>query len=233
MKASVVMFDFFGTLVDYDARTTGTTRNAPLGFARRAGLTISTAAVDAAWQQAWTELEASASLSGREFTLLEVVGRFREALGISSTAGPADSELATDYLATWTERVVAATGLHECLTELAREHRLAVVSNTHDPGLVPSLLERLGISSFFEHVVTSVETGWRKPQAEIFMAALSRMDVPADEAVFVGDNWECDVVGPLAVGMTAVYLDAAGTRTSSRVPVVSTLAEVRALLTGH
>jgi putative hydrolase of the HAD superfamily len=52
--------------------------------------------------------------------------------------------------------------------------------------------------------VFSSEIGVRKPRPEIFHAALQRLGVAAEDALFVGDRLGADVRGARAVGMRTV-----------------------------
>lgn len=214
--ASHIYFDFFGTLVDYSPSVHPETANAPLAFAARAGLSLDAVSADALWQRAWTELDSEANVSGRECSMLEIAARFSELIGAPDSASAELSRLVTDYLAAWTANHRLAESVRSCLEDLASDHVLSVVSNTHDAGLVPAQLARFGIDHFFADVFTSIDIGWRKPRREIFDAVLAKHDVSAADAVFVGDNWEADVVGPAAVGMRSFYV---GTRGPGRVPV--------------
>jgi putative hydrolase of the HAD superfamily len=54
--------------------------------------------------------------------------------------------------------------------------------------------------------VSSAWAGARKPHPRIFDDTLAKVGVAADAAVFVGDTWGPDVVGPMSMGMRAVYL---------------------------
>lgn len=101
-------------------------------------------------------------------------------------------------------------GLAGMLRDLARTHRMAVVSNTHSPTLVPSHLERMGIADLFEAVVLSVDLGWRKPHPAIYQAALDRLGITAADAVFIGDSYVPDYVGPVKYGMRALLITPPG-----------------------
>ncbi len=85
---------------------------------------------------------------------------------------------------------------------------LGVISNV-DKAIAP-LLDELGLSQLVTIVVTSQETGFTKPHPEIFLEALRRAELPAEEAVFIGDQYQIDVLGAAAVGMKGVLLDRGG-----------------------
>ena len=57
--------------------------------------------------------------------------------------------------------------------------------------------------------VTSARVGYRKPHPAIYRSILTALGVAATEAVFVGDSWEPDVLGPIGVGMRSVLAESA------------------------
>ncbi|HZT91556.1 MAG TPA: HAD family hydrolase [Gaiellaceae bacterium] len=61
-------------------------------------------------------------------------------------------------------------------------------------------------------VLTSRTHGKTKPHETIFRQILALLDVPAEEALMVGDTLEDDVEGARAVGMQAVLVDREGRR---------------------
>lgn len=223
--ASHVYFDFFGTLVDYNPSVLPSAANAPHAFALRSGIDVTPSRASELWQAAWQELDSRAHHSGRECSIQEIANRYQELLGSPRVAVPDIDRLVAEYLAAWTAAIRPAPFVRECLADLGRDHQLSVVSNTHSAALVPGLLRQFGIAAHFAGVFTSVEIGWRKPRPEIFEAVLARDGIRAEDAVFVGDNWEADIVGPTCVGMRAFYV---GSPEKSREPV--TLANLPALV---
>jgi putative hydrolase of the HAD superfamily len=62
----------------------------------------------------------------------------------------------------------------------------------------------MGLGERLDVAVFSSEVGRRKPDESIFRAALEALDVPPEEAVFVGDRRYEDVRGAKELGMTTV-----------------------------
>ena len=65
----------------------------------------------------------------------------------------------------------------------------------------------LGLQPYLDFNVTSFEVGCEKPQPEIFQAALHKSRLNPEEAVYVGDQYELDVIGSRNLGMKAILLD--------------------------
>ena len=80
----------------------------------------------------------------------------------------------------------------------------ALISNLASP-YKPSFFE-LGLDQFFDEVVFSCDCGYAKPQEEIYRLALQQLDLSPEQTVMVGDSYECDVVGPEAIGIKALHL---------------------------
>lgn len=92
------------------------------------------------------------------------------------------------------------------LTELREAGaRLAIVSNW-DSGL-PVLLDRLGLTPWFDAIVVSHLEGMEKPQPELFLRALARLSGTPGEALHVGDVPELDGAGAKAAGIASVIVD--------------------------
>ncbi len=90
----------------------------------------------------------------------------------------------------------------------ARGLRLVVVSNW-DYAL-PEVLERVGLLSLLDGVVTSAGVGASKPDPAIFREALEVAGSGAAEALHVGDSGEEDVAGAESAGIRAALLDRSG-----------------------
>jgi len=85
---------------------------------------------------------------------------------------------------------------------------LGLISNVeHD---ITSTLNELGLPSWLEIVVTSQDSGFVKPQPEIFQEALKRAGVQPLEAIYVGDQYQVDVIGANQAGMKGILLDRHG-----------------------
>ena len=82
---------------------------------------------------------------------------------------------------------------------------LGVISNMDRT--LPQLLAQLGVDGYLSVVVSSGEAGLTKPQPEIFRVALERSGVAPEEALYVGDQYENDVLGARQAGLTPILVD--------------------------
>jgi len=79
-----------------------------------------------------------------------------------------------------------------------------ITSLTKDMNLI---CRNLGLAPYLDFVVTSEDVGSNKPEPPIFLAALERAGVNASEAIYVGDQYETDVVGARGVGIKPILID--------------------------
>lgn len=202
-----VLFDFFGTLVDYTSGRVQGSYARTFALLRRAGTRLDRAAFLSLWDEIFARFEAEAARTHREYAMDEVCAAFlREALPVAPPSGLV-REFARTYVAEWNEGVRDKPGVPDLLERLARRFALGVVTNTHEPDLVPSHLRRMGVSERFRCVVTSVECGTRKPGRGIFGHAFERLGVSPERCAFVGDSFDADYLGAQAAGMRAFLID--------------------------
>lgn len=71
-------------------------------------------------------------------------------------------------------------------------------------------IRALGLDNDIPVWCISEEMGVAKPDPEFFRSALRTLDVAAQDAVMIGDNWENDIMGAKAVGMKAIWLNRNG-----------------------
>ena len=204
MTVTHILFDFFGTLVDYDDGHLPAPVRSVAAASRVSGAPMSAVQFSARWAAAWAAWEERCATEHREFSMLDVAGSFLPGAAPSDVAA-----FVATYIDEWNAGVRYLPGIGPLLRSLAGHYRLAVVSNTHEPDLVPGHLAAMGVADLVDTVVTSVEVGVRKPHPAIYRAALDRLGIGPGEALFVGDNPVADYEGPTAAGMRAYLIDPA------------------------
>jgi putative hydrolase of the HAD superfamily len=93
------------------------------------------------------------------------------------------------------------------LMQLHGNYKLGIVSNFAIPECVDKLLEKHGLDKLFDVVVVSGAVNKRKPSPEIFQKALEKLGVSAENAVFVGDTADADIIGAKAAGMKTIFIE--------------------------
>jgi putative hydrolase of the HAD superfamily len=116
------------------------------------------------------------------------------------------------------------------LSELrARGLRLVAASNWDSS--LPQVLERAGLASLLDGVVSSAMVGATKPSQKLFHEALRLAGAPPGRALHVGDSLENDVAGARGIGMRAVLIARDGVGPGAGgVTSISTLTQLPCLL---
>jgi len=86
------------------------------------------------------------------------------------------------------------------------------------------------ITLLMDFVVASAVVGSSKPHRDIFLYALARADVRAEEAVYVGDSYLADVLGSRSAGLHPVLIDRERKAPPIDAPVVQSLTDVLAVV---
>jgi HAD superfamily hydrolase (TIGR01549 family) len=95
------------------------------------------------------------------------------------------------------------------LQALKPAYKIGIVTNNRTAEQQEKL-RHLGLSHLVDALITSEDVGVLKPAPAIYAQALQRLGAEAAETVMVGDNWQADVVGALAVGICPVWLNRLG-----------------------
>ncbi|MGW3011590.1 HAD family hydrolase [Streptomyces sp. NPDC001219] len=230
MPLRAVLWDLDDTLFDY----TGSDRAGVLRHLRTEGLLDTYGGEQVAlerWQTAM-ETEFARFLVGEVGFLDHRRGRARTFLGTPLSDTEADAwfgRYLAHYEACWALFPDAAPALG-ALAPLARQ---AVLSNATTANQERKLAA-LGIRTRFEAVFCADGLGHAKPAAEAFQGACQELGLPPNEVVHIGDKLDIDALGARDAGLTAVWLDRAGTggEPPAGVRRIAGLAELPALLDG-
>ena len=177
-----VIFDFEGTLVDFQWRL-----EAAEAELRRAFAALGFPA-DGNYAELWNAAAETAQPQGR-------IGELRRVLG------PVYDRWDADALTRWAPRPGAA----ELLQTLAEAGiGAALVSNIGRTALAPAL-GRFGLDRRLSPLVSRDDVTFMKPRAEGTLRALAQMQVAPAEALFVGDS-RADVLAARAAGLRVAII---------------------------
>jgi HAD superfamily hydrolase (TIGR01549 family) len=136
------------------------------------------------WEIRTAALKRTLTRAGREAELDRVVERFFEIRFANSHPYP---------------------GVPELLAKLRTEYKIGYATNGN------SQAARCGLGGMFDFELYALRTGVpKKPHPEFYRATAEAAQVPVEEMVYVGDDYEHDVVGPAAYGMRTVWLNRSG-----------------------
>ncbi|MNP12091.1 Pyrimidine 5'-nucleotidase YjjG [compost metagenome] len=86
-----------------------------------------------------------------------------------------------------------------------RGYRMGIMTNgQHD--IQYGKMDMLQLTELFHTVIVSEDTGMKKPDQRIYQMALDKLEVPAENTVFIGDHPVNDIWGAYQVGIRGVWL---------------------------
>lgn len=218
-KYKAVIFDLFDTLVNFnrsrlpaayiDGVEIKSTSNEVYKVFRKFHNDVDFKDFYTAFTESYAEFEENKLKDYREFHNRE---RFKLMISkINTETNRHSEELVDEMVLAHMGRIASATEFPEenrdTLYTLTSKYRLAIISNFDHAPTAYGILERFDIRNLFESIFISIEIGWRKPKADIFFSAFNSLKIEPEEAIFVGDNFEADVVGSKAVGMDVVWIN--------------------------
>ncbi len=83
---------------------------------------------------------------------------------------------------------------------------MGIISNVSSHEVAVEILKHVGLGRYFKHVITSANTGIRKPDPGIFLYALRKFRATPNRAIHVGDSEVHDVRGAKPVGLTTILI---------------------------
>lgn len=206
-RARAVLFDFGGTLMDYETLASGE-RAVLVSLARWAGIEADERDIRRTYRAAlkrvfydylprpyyrhrdlFTEaLQATAQKFGMTFSE-DLLERYHTAQF---------EQRAKDF--------VLRDGVCETLEQLrSRGLHLGIVSNVDDDHF-SHLMELSQLGPYFDSLLTSEQAQSCKPDVGIFHEALRRAGCQPEEAVFVGDSLQQDIAGANQLGLRSVLI---------------------------
>ncbi|MBW8348454.1 HAD family hydrolase [Bacillus sp. IITD106] len=121
----------------------------------------------------------------------------------------------------------------DLLNDLKSHYQLGIVTNgLYDPRFK---IRQMQLSEIFtdETIFDAEKLGYRKPDPEIYLTALKHFDNKPEETIFIGDSWIHDIVGPMEVGIEAIWINKKGHRKSTThnpIAIVSDLMKIKSIL---
>ena len=142
------------------------------------------------WRRMWrTLLEFKI---GDEQLARDISGKFLELLPTRKLLFPHTIEI-LDYLA-------------------AKNYQLHLITNGFEK-VQWTKLQTSGLSSYFQHVITSEGSNSIKPKKEIFDFAMGKAGANLAESIMLGDNLDADIQGAINAGMDTVFVNHINTTT--------------------
>ncbi len=203
---AAIGFDLFDTLVTIQNGTLLEAMGKLLGSLRESGFDVQADPFRIAYREGAMRFLEAARLSGREthnrFWITEALQR----LGHDVT--PDDPRIAKgvdDYFSTFYPNCHLVPGTQEMLGTLKGRYPLGLLSNlTHGPA-GREIVDRMGLTPYFDVILISGELGFRKPHPMVFDQLVEALGAERNRTVFVGDDPHADVNGANLAGLQPVW----------------------------
>jgi putative hydrolase of the HAD superfamily len=91
----------------------------------------------------------------------------------------------------------------------SRGHRMFILTNGFEE-VQHIKMQNSGLSPYFLKVLTSDALGYKKPKADAFAASIELTNSSPSNAIMIGDDMECDVLGAVKSGWKAIHYDPHG-----------------------
>ncbi len=203
-----VFFDFYNTLVDYDPPREET-QSRLLG---ELGIKISP-------QELLRPIMVADDFLSKEHSRQSLGKRSKEetmalygqyqGIILREAGLEASAELIGNILKKWMSadlKMVLYDDVVPALDKLKEQGlTLGLISNVDRD--ISAVYEELGLAKWLGVTITSQAVGFNKPHPEIFQAALKEAGVQPAEAIYVGDQYQIDVVGANGAGMRGILID--------------------------
>ncbi len=226
-----IFFDLDHTLWDYNANSSATLLEIIDVFSLRSLVRdqekwINDFSVfnDEVWNQYEKGILKKAELRQERFRLL------------METIGIGDEELvgrvSEFYLESGPLKKSLMPGVRECLTYLNGKYELHIISNGFSEVQLVKL-QTCEIAHFFKSITTSEKVLAAKPDRRIFQEALKPNNASKKNSLYIGDNFEKDIVGAARFGIDQVWYNPTGIIVHSDVKAtfeIGDLIELKSLL---
>lgn len=176
------------------------------GSLRQRGFDIDDKAFARVYREAALGFLEACRKDGRETHNRFWISAALEKLGYS--VSPEDlpvSETVEAYFSAFYAHCHLIPGTTEMLETLNRDYRLGLLSNFTHPPAAREILDRLGLTPFFEVILISGDLGYRKPHPLVFRRLIQDLGVDKGRILYVGDDPEPDITGALGAGLRPVW----------------------------
>jgi len=99
-------------------------------------------------------------------------------------------------------------GAEEVVAELAKKYLVYVGGN--QPVACREFIASSPLATNLTDIFLSEEIGLKKPQQEFYKYFLNKTSLDATEIIYVGDDYENDILGPTKLGIKTIWITSTG-----------------------
>jgi len=115
-------------------------------------------------------------------------------------------KLSIDYISHLTDNNYLYKDAITILKYLHKHYNLHILSNGFEE-VQSKKLSKSNISHYFKTITNGESVGVKKPNPQIFHYAIEKAKTTISRSIMIGDGYEADVLGAMAVGMDVIYFN--------------------------
>jgi putative hydrolase of the HAD superfamily len=127
-------------------------------------------------------------------------------MGLDAELAP--PELSLEYIRMSPQKSYLFPHAHEVLAYLKEKYTLHIITNGFEEAQHIKL-KAADLAKYFQNIIISEHTGFRKPDIRIFEYSQQSANAVANECLMIGDGLIVDIVGAQEAGWDAVYFNPA------------------------
>ncbi|MGL9769403.1 MAG: 5-amino-6-(5-phospho-D-ribitylamino)uracil phosphatase YigB [Sodalis sp. (in: enterobacteria)] len=129
--------------------------------------------------------------------------------GLSEHSACAGADAAMEVVLCWRSQINVPAETHETLAFLGSRWPLVAITNGN------ASPEACGLADYFTHILRAGLDGRAKPWQDMYHLAATRLKVPPEAILHVGDDLVADVTGAIRYGMQACWINNRGSNFAS------------------
>jgi HAD superfamily hydrolase (TIGR01549 family) len=207
MPLKAVIFDYIGTLINCRGYNMADSEDKLYAVLKAERFTIEKDTFLDAYNESHQKYRKVRYEQFREVTNAIWVAEALCSLGIK--VGPEDSRVKAAlnvFFQAFIDTLELRIGAKKLLAQTQAKCKVGLITNFTYAPVIHKSLRKIGICDFFNAVVVSEDIGWRKPCPQIFQDILSRLQVKAEDAVYVGDSPIEDIKGAKEAGLKTIFV---------------------------
>jgi putative hydrolase of the HAD superfamily len=134
--------------------------------------------------------------------------------------------ISDDYIKYLTTFTHLFEGTIDILNYLKDKYHLHIITNGFEE-VQQGKMDRSHIASYFKTVTNSEMVGVKKPDPKIFHFAMTAAQAEPHNSIMIGDNYEADILGALAVDMEALCFNYHNAQLAPHIKVIENLAAIK------
>jgi putative hydrolase of the HAD superfamily len=199
-------FDLFNTLITAEPQTLNEAMSRLISSLQQSGLNLGNEPFKEAHHKAAVQFVEKARQDGRETHNRFWISAALHTQGYNVPPDDPRIAAAVDaYFSAFFQHCYLIPGTKEMLGALKDLYRLGLLTNFTHPPAAREIIDRIGLTPFFDVVLISGELGYRKPHPLVFHRLIEHMEAEKNQILYVGDDPEPDINGAQRAGLQPVW----------------------------